>query len=76
MPTTSARRNLRDLLDRRELIVAPGVFDGISAQLAKRTGHVAAHMTGAGVATSVKAVLAAASGQVLARGTLTGVHER
>jgi hypothetical protein len=44
--------------------------------LAKRTGHVAAYMTGAGVATSVKAVLAAASGQVLARGTLTGVHER
>jgi len=52
MPTTSARRNLRDLLDRRELIVAPGVFDGISAQLAKRTGHAAAYMTGAGVAAS------------------------
>jgi 2-methylisocitrate lyase-like PEP mutase family enzyme len=39
-------------LDTRELIIAPGVFDGISAHLAKRTGHVAAYMTGAGVAAS------------------------
>src|SRR3979409_1855116 len=52
MTTTSARQALRELLDRRELIVAPGVFDGISAQLAKRTGHVAAYLTGAGVAAS------------------------
>jgi 2-methylisocitrate lyase-like PEP mutase family enzyme len=52
MPTTSARQRLRDLLDSRELIVAPGVFDGISAQLARRTGHVAAYLTGAGVAAS------------------------
>jgi 2-methylisocitrate lyase-like PEP mutase family enzyme len=52
MSTTSARRALRDLLDRGELVVAPGVFDGISAQLAKRTGHVAAYLTGAGVAAS------------------------
>lgn len=47
-----ARRRLRDLLARRELIIAPGVFDGISAQLTKRTGHVAAYLTGAGVAAS------------------------
>ncbi|MEY8015449.1 isocitrate lyase/PEP mutase family protein [Mycobacterium servetii] len=52
MATTPARRRLRELLDKRELIVAPGVFDGISAQLTKRTGHVAAYMTGAGVAAS------------------------
>jgi 2-methylisocitrate lyase-like PEP mutase family enzyme len=52
MSTTSARQALRDLLDRGELVVAPGVFDGISAQLAKRTGHVAAYLTGAGVAAS------------------------
>jgi 2-methylisocitrate lyase-like PEP mutase family enzyme len=52
MATTLARQRLRDLLDKRELIVAPGVFDGISAQLTKRTGHVAAYMTGAGVAAS------------------------
>jgi 2-methylisocitrate lyase-like PEP mutase family enzyme len=50
MATTPARQRLKDLLDKHELIIAPGVFDGISAQLTKRTGHVAAYMTGAGVA--------------------------
>ena len=52
MPTTPARQRLKGLLDKHELIIAPGVFDGISAQLTKRTGHVAAYMTGAGVAAS------------------------
>ena len=52
MPTTPARQRLRDLLAQHELIVAPGVFDGISAALARRTGHVAAYLTGAGVAAS------------------------
>ncbi len=52
MPTTTRRLTLRDLLARGELIVAPGVFDGLSAQLVKRTGHVAAYLTGAGVAAS------------------------
>jgi 2-methylisocitrate lyase-like PEP mutase family enzyme len=52
MSTTPARQRLRDLLAERELIIAPGVFDGISAQLTRRTGHVAAYMTGAGVAAS------------------------
>ena len=52
MSTTPARERLRDLLAKRELIVAPGVFDGISAQLTRHTGHVAAYMTGAGVAAS------------------------
>jgi 2-methylisocitrate lyase-like PEP mutase family enzyme len=52
MPTTLARRRLRDLLAKRELVVAPGVFDGISAQLTRRTGHVAAYLTGAGIAAS------------------------
>ena len=52
MPTTLARRNLRVLLDRDELVVAPGVFDGITAHLARRTGQTAAYMTGAGVAAS------------------------
>src|ERR1700760_3098109 len=52
MATTPARRALRHLLAAGELIVAPGVFDGISAQLTKRTGHVAAYLTGAGVAAS------------------------
>jgi 2-methylisocitrate lyase-like PEP mutase family enzyme len=52
MATTPARRRLRELLDNHELVIAPGVFDGISAQLTKRTGHVAAYLTGAGVAAS------------------------
>ena len=52
MATTPARSRLRALLDKRELIVAPGVFDGISAHLTRRTGHIAAYMTGAGVAAS------------------------
>jgi 2-methylisocitrate lyase-like PEP mutase family enzyme len=50
--TTPARQALRDLLHRKELIVAPGVFDGISAHLARRTGQAAAYLTGAGVAAS------------------------
>jgi 2-methylisocitrate lyase-like PEP mutase family enzyme len=52
MTTTPARQALRDLLGRGQLIIAPGVFDGISAHLARRTGHVAAYLTGAGVAAS------------------------
>ena len=52
MATTSARQNLRTLLDRGELIIAPGVFDGITAHLARRTNQAAAYMTGAGVAAS------------------------
>lgn len=50
--TIPARRALRTALNSGQLIVAPGVFDGISAQLAKRTGHTAAYMTGAGIAAS------------------------
>ncbi|MEZ0364378.1 oxaloacetate decarboxylase [Mycobacterium sp. pUA109] len=52
MTTTPARQRLRALLDSRQLIIAPGVFDGISAHLTRRTGHTAAYLTGAGVAAS------------------------
>jgi 2-methylisocitrate lyase-like PEP mutase family enzyme len=48
--TTTARARLREMLDRHELIIAPGVYDGLTAQLAKRTGQPAAYLTGAGVA--------------------------
>lgn len=48
--TTKARARLRELLDEKRLIVAPGVYDGLSGQLARRTGHAAAYLTGAGVA--------------------------
>jgi 2-methylisocitrate lyase-like PEP mutase family enzyme len=43
---------LRALLAEGELVVAPGVFDGVSAHLARRTGSRAAYLTGAGVAAS------------------------
>src|ERR1700678_3899429 len=52
MATTPARQKLRALLDRGELVVAPGVFDGITGQLARPTNQGAAYMTGAGVAAS------------------------
>jgi 2-methylisocitrate lyase-like PEP mutase family enzyme len=48
----SSARRLRELLAGDELIVAPGVFDGISAALAAKFGFAAAYMTGAGVAAS------------------------
>jgi 2-methylisocitrate lyase-like PEP mutase family enzyme len=43
---------LRALLAAGELIVAPGVFDGISAHLVRRTGFKAAYLTGAGTSMS------------------------
>ena len=52
MTAHEARRRLRTALDSGEFITAPGVFDGISASLAARTGFPAAYLTGAGVAAS------------------------
>jgi 2-methylisocitrate lyase-like PEP mutase family enzyme len=46
------RAALRARLAAGELIVAPGVFDGISASLVARLGFTAGYMTGAGVAAS------------------------
>jgi 2-methylisocitrate lyase-like PEP mutase family enzyme len=43
---------LRQLLAGNELIVAPGVYDGISAALVSKLGFSAAYMTGAGVVAS------------------------
>jgi 2-methylisocitrate lyase-like PEP mutase family enzyme len=43
---------LRALLAEGQLIVAPGVFDGISAHLVRRMGFRAAYLTGAGTAAS------------------------
>lgn len=50
--TTNPRALLRSRLATGELIVAPGVFDGISASLVTRLGFAAAYLTGAGVAAS------------------------
>jgi len=43
---------LRELLAADGLIVAPGVYDGISAALVAKLGFTAAYMTGAGVSAS------------------------
>ncbi len=45
-------RRLRELLAGEQLIVAPGVYDGISATLVGKLGFSAAYMTGAGVCAS------------------------
>lgn len=43
---------LRRLLAGGELVIAPGIFDGLSAHLVRRMGFRAGYLTGAGVAAS------------------------
>lgn len=43
---------LRQLLERPEIIMAPGIFDGISARVAEQAGFPAGYVSGAGVAAS------------------------
>lgn len=50
------RRRLRELLDRQRPVVAPGVYDCLSARLVERTGFETTLITGAGVAASVLGV--------------------
>jgi 2-methylisocitrate lyase-like PEP mutase family enzyme len=50
--STSPRARLRALLRSDELIVAPGVFDGLSASLVRRLGFAVGYLTGAGVSAS------------------------
>lgn len=45
-------QQLRELLAGDELVVAPGVYDGVSAALVSKLGFKAAYMTGAGVCAS------------------------
>ena len=52
MTHSTPRQALRALLDAHRLVIAPGVYDGISAHLARLSGHTCAYMTGAGVAAS------------------------
>jgi 2-methylisocitrate lyase-like PEP mutase family enzyme len=42
--------SIRSLLNSPELIVAPGVYDGLTAKLAEQAGFAAVYMTGAGTA--------------------------
>lgn len=42
--------SIRALLKRPQLIVAPGVYDALTAKLAEQAGFAAVYMTGAGTA--------------------------
>jgi 2-methylisocitrate lyase-like PEP mutase family enzyme len=44
---------LRQLLSGRDVIVAPGVYDGLGARLVARAGFAAAYATGGGIARSL-----------------------
>lgn len=46
------RASLRSLLRKGELLVAPGIFDGISLRVAERVGFQALYMTGYGTVAS------------------------
>jgi 2-methylisocitrate lyase-like PEP mutase family enzyme len=43
---------LRDLLSKPGILIAPGVYDGISAKVVEQAGFTAAYQTGAGTAAS------------------------
>lgn len=46
------RARFKEMMQGDKLIIAPGVFDGLTATLASRTGFDALYMTGAGTAAS------------------------
>jgi 2-methylisocitrate lyase-like PEP mutase family enzyme len=50
--TASAGERLRALITTGDLVVAPGIFDGLSGHLVRRMGFRAGYLTGAGVAAS------------------------
>ena len=49
---TSRRRTLRTLVDKKQGLVVPGAYDGISARLVQQAGFPAVYMTGYGTAAS------------------------
>ena len=49
----SAGAELRRLLERKEMLVAPGAYDCITARLVARAGFKAVYMTGAGTSASL-----------------------
>jgi 2-methylisocitrate lyase-like PEP mutase family enzyme len=50
MAQQSAGRRLRELLERHPIVVAPGIWDGLSARLVQQAGFQAAYCTGGGIA--------------------------
>jgi len=51
-PAESPARRLRTLIDARNILVLPGVFDGFSARLVEKMGYTAAFITGSGISES------------------------
>lgn len=49
---TERRARLRRLMDEPGIIIAPGIFDGVSARIAETIGFPALYMTGYGVSAS------------------------
>lgn len=48
-----ARKKLRDLLAGKEILLAPGAFDGLGAKLIERAGFPLVYATGGGIARSM-----------------------
>jgi 2-methylisocitrate lyase-like PEP mutase family enzyme len=48
----SPRRALRTLVESKQGLVVPGVYDGVSAKLVERAGFPAVYMTGYGTSAS------------------------
>ena len=48
----SSRSTLRQLVTRKNGLVVPGAYDGVSARLVERTGFPAVYMTGYGTSAS------------------------
>lgn len=53
VPPAARRRQLRQQLARREILVAPGADNGMTARLVEAAGFPAVYMTGSGVANSL-----------------------
>src|SRR3989337_2461259 len=49
----TSRRKLKQLLARRQLLIAPGVFDGLSARLVGEAGFEGVDLSGGAVARSM-----------------------
>jgi 2-methylisocitrate lyase-like PEP mutase family enzyme len=52
-PSLRSPARLRELLRQPQLVVAPGVYDAITARLAQQAGFPAVYMTGAGVSATL-----------------------
>jgi 2-methylisocitrate lyase-like PEP mutase family enzyme len=48
-------KEFRELLKKEDIVVAPGIYDGISAVTVEQAGFKAAYLAGAGIAASAGA---------------------